>query len=361
MDKMEKDDSTNKIGRALDELKRKLQREREEAESLTAHFTLRRDQVKPVEDSRRKKLDEELSAARKELAAQKEANNQLARQLATERENHSNANGKNGTEVQTLQQELNSARTQLQEQRQAAENLINQVAAERDECRTQLSEVEPRMQALEVELSASRQQLSELQEKAATIEQLTQERDESQAAIAEIEARIQMLQEESEASQKLSREQRELTLEAIRNLESERDEYCARLNEQETKEKELQEQLEGARKQLQEQADAAREGRESPISGPGNASLNGCAEPWLTAVPLTLALMSADMLSNSLRSAPETKEAVREIQASSQKLLALLRTADWKQPAEDVPAADESQSPEQPDAPAGQFGEMTPA
>ena len=371
---MEKDASTNKIERALDELKRKLQKEREEAETLTAHFTHRREQRPPQEDSRLKKLGEELAAARKQLADQKQATEQVLQQLASEREERRNTKGEVGTDVQKLKAELNETRSQLQEQRSAAEGLIQQFAAERDESRARLSEVEPRMQSLDEELAAARQQLSEQQQIAETVQLLTAERDQVRAQIAEVESRIQMLQEESEAAQNQSREQRELALEIIRNLESERDEYRAQLNEQEAKTQKVEEELAAAR----QQAVAKGAPQNSDFGGreaASDASMNGRPDLWRTAVPLTLVLMSADLLSTNLRSAPETREAVREIQLGSQKLLDLLRAVNWNTPAQESRPADqhapesESAAPDAeappaeaaPETPTGPFGSITPA
>jgi hypothetical protein len=97
--------------------------------------------------------------------------------------------------------------------------------------------------------------------------------------------------------------------------------------------------------------------------------MNGRPDLWRTAVPLTLVLMSADLLSSNLRSAPETREAVREIQLGSQKLLDLLRTVDWNAAAQKAepegqpssPSAEPTAAEAAPDAPAGPFGSITPA
>jgi uncharacterized phage infection (PIP) family protein YhgE len=233
------------------------------------------------------------------------------------------------------------------------------------------------MQFLEEELAAARAQLSEQQQMAETVRQLTTERDAVRAQIAEVESRIQMFQEESEAAQNQSREQREVALEVIRSLESERDEYRAQLNEQEAKAQRFEEELAAARQQL----DGKGGPQNSASGGYGAAadfSTNGRADLWRTAVPLTLALLSADLLSNNLRSDPETRDAVREIQLGSQKLLDWLRTVDWNTPAQEAQPAESPESPDSespaseaasaetdpeaaPDVPTGPFGSITPA
>jgi chromosome segregation ATPase len=367
---MQQDDpSTNKIQRALDELKKKLQKEREEAETLTQHFTLRRDQIRPLEDSRLKKAEEELAAARQLLEEQRQANEKLVQQLAAGREAQRGLGGDNGAEAQRLKEELNSVRAQLQEQRSAAEGLIQQFAAERDESRARLAELEPRVFALEAELATARQELSEQQLAAEaavesvseTIELLTAERDESRAQLAEVGQRIQVLQEESEAAQNLSREQRELALNVIRNLESERDEFRAQLNEQEARVRKLEGDLEAA---LAQRVEAMASGNHdaAPVASSAVGSSNGRPELWRMAVPLTLVLLSSDMLSSNLKSSPESREAIREIQLGGQKLLDLLRTIDWNKPSHEEATPQEIEHAEQsPAPPNGPFGSMTPA
>ena len=194
-----------------------------------------------------------------------------------------------------------------------------------------------------------------------TIEQLTRERDESRAQLAEVGQRIQVLQEESEAAQNLSREQRELALNVIRNLESEREEFRSLMSEQEARIRKLEQDLEAA---LAQRVDVLASGNHetAPVASSPVASANGRPELWRMAVPLTLMLLSSDMLSTSVRTSPESREAIREIQLGSQKLLDLLRTVDWNKPAEqDTKPLDADQLEQSPAPPNGPFGSMTPA
>jgi len=335
---MEKDPSTDKIQMALDNLKRKLQKERDDAETLTQHWTFRRVQTPSAEDSHRKKLESELAAARNQLAEHKQAAEQLRQQLEAERDSHRGLKNETGAEVRELEEELNAARGQLQEQKSAAENLIQQFAAERDESRARLSEVEVSTKALEEELAAARQQLSEQQQQAAEmIQQLTAERDESRAQYSDVESRIQVLGEELGGAQSRFREQLEAAINIIRNLEAERDEFCAQLREQEARAQKVEKELTEAQQQLQEQIHAAA------------AAERARAE-------LTLVLLSSDLLAMNLRSSPETRDAVREIQLGSQKLLDFLRTSDFSAP----DLAKPNPSEETPREPAGPFGAITP-
>ena len=127
---MEDQAGQGRIQNSIENLKRRLQREREESETLTHNLSFRRDQAPPVEDSRLKKLEAELAAAQKELAEQKEIAEQSKQQLAKEQAS------RQGNE------ELAAAQSRLQEQKAAAEQLIQQLAAERDESRGRLREME---------------------------------------------------------------------------------------------------------------------------------------------------------------------------------------------------------------------------
>ena len=88
-----------------------------------------------------------------------------------------------------------------------------------------------------------------------------------------------------------------------------------------------------------------------------DSSLNGRLDLWRMAVPLTLVLMSSDLLAMNLRSSPETLEAVREIQLRSQKLLDFLRTSKLLRPSPPKP----DQPEETPRETAGPLGTITPA
>ena len=351
---MDHESDASKLRNTLDGLKRRLQHEREESETLTHHLTFNREQGPRVEDPRLRKLESELAAAQKQLAEQKAVAEQLLQQLAAERASRAQPT-ETGPDAQKLEEELATARSQLQNQKEAAERLIQQFAAERDESRAQLSEAESQARALQEELTAARQQINEQQQAAETIQQLTAERDESRAQLHEVESRIQVLGEEFVGAQEQFREQRESAVNFIRDLEAERDENRARLSEMEAREQKLDEELEAARKELQEKMSTvtAAEGRQN--SGQDSA-LNTQLEHWRMAVPLLLVLMSSDLLAMNLRSSPETLEAVRDIQSGSQKLLDFLRTFDLK-----TSSPDSSQEAAQEKKTDGHFGTLTPA
>ena len=402
---MANDADQGRIQNSIENLKRRLQREREESETLTHNLSFRRDQAPPMEDSRMKKLEAELAAAQKELAEQKAiaeqskqqlakqqtspqrneelataqirlqdqktAAEQLIQQLAAERDESRGRLREMEIWTRTLGDELATTRQQLSDQQQTAET-VRQLTSERDQDRTHLAEAESRARGLEEELAAARQQLSDQQQTAETIRQLTAERDESRAQLSDVESRIQVLGEELAAAQEQSREQREAVGNFIQRLEAERDETGARLREQEERAQKLEEELAATRQQLQEQinvataAEKAAGERQALLSqGVGgqvsalDRSANGQPDLWRIAASLTLVLMSSDLLALNHGSCPETQEAVREIQLGSQKLLDFLRNFNSQSP---TPQPTKSDQPaETPRETTGAFGTITPA
>ena len=359
---MEKETFSNKLQNTLVDMKRRLQKEREEAVLLTQHLAAQRVQGRLVEESRARKLELELAAARTQLAEQKGAARNLAEQLASMQEGARAQLHQAESRMREMKAELAvAAQGQLQEQKDAAGRLIQQLAAERDASRAQLSEAESRTRALEEELGSARQQLNEQQQAAETIRQLTEERDESRAQLSEIESRLPAIEEEVVAAQEQFREQREMAVSVIQRLEEERDELLAQLNEQGARGQKLEEALVTTQNQLQEQMSvtaAAQSARAGGQASATDSALNGRPELWRMALPLTLVLMSSDFLAMNLRARPETLEAVREIQLGSQKLLDFLRSLDLNV-AEPNPA-ERDQLEEIPHDPAGPHGTITP-
>ena len=361
---MENDAGQGRIRDTLDDLKRRLQKERQESETLTHHLAFQRERA-PAEDSRLKKLETE-------LVVQTQLVEELRQQLAAEQQSAQARRSEPEAKTRQLEEALAAVQRRLGEQKEAAEQLIQQLAAERDESRARLREVESGTGALEEELAEARRQLNEYQQTAETIRQLTAERDENRAQLNEVESRIQVLTEDLMGAQEQFREQREMAVNVMQRLESERDELRARLNEEEARTQKLEDELAASRQQLQEQRNAvaaserARAEQQALLHATGgrqdsapDGSLNGRLDLWRMAVSLTLVLMSSDLLATNLRSSPETRDAAREIQLGSQKLLDFLRTFDFNAPAPD--SAKPNPSPETPREPAGPLGTVTPA
>ena len=57
---MDKEPGSNRLHRTIEELKQRLQKEREASETVTQHFTLQREQGRQVDESRARKLEEDL-------------------------------------------------------------------------------------------------------------------------------------------------------------------------------------------------------------------------------------------------------------------------------------------------------------
>ena len=114
---MKNDGASNRLQSTLDDLKRRMQQERQAAESLTHHLTAQRDQGRVVEESRIRKLESELADAQRQWAEQKAVADKLSQQLANER---------SGTppRVRELEQELDAAESRFQRERDAGSQSI---------------------------------------------------------------------------------------------------------------------------------------------------------------------------------------------------------------------------------------------
>jgi chromosome segregation ATPase len=270
--------SSGRLKATLDDMKRKLEEDREAAELLTRHLTVQRAQKVPMGPSRMNQLETDLAEARKQMLEQKKTTEKWIQQVTTERDAGRGRLREAEASMQKLRDELAASQNQLKEQREAAESLIQQVMADskgtvmaggdleaqsrareleedRLEAEQRLSKAEARVQAAQEELAAARQQLSEQKQASEeSIQQLTAERDESRAQYSEVESRTEVLQEEFAAAHEQFREQRETAVRVIQQLEAERDESQGRSSELEAKAAELEKELEAARAQLQNES-----------------------------------------------------------------------------------------------------------
>jgi len=270
---------SDKIHATLDDLRRRLEEEREATETITRAFTIHRDQQLAAGESIASKLEKELAEARKQLAEQKESAERWFQQATAEREASRARLLEAQASLENLSAELADARAQLIDQREAAERLIHQVASERDETRDQFSDVESRMRVLEQEFAAGQQQF---------------------------------------------REQREAALALIRQLEEDRDEHRAQGSEFQVQAQRLEEELTVVRAQLQQERNQLRTADlldRSKVSALGEM-------PWHRGVPLALVLFSTDLLEMSLRSNTEMLETVQEIQSLTRTLFDHLQNRD---------------------------------
>jgi chromosome segregation ATPase len=193
-----------KLQSALEELKGRLQQEREAFETLTRQLAVRREQNSAAEDARLKKLNQELAIAVRQVADHKEEAESFRRQLARQRAESIGLMRKLERELGKAEDRLReerAARAELERQAEAGRSLIEQLTAERDESRQQLSEVESRTGAVEEEFAAAQEQFRAQREAAAhVIEYLEQELNEPQGRLSELEARVQWLEEELAAA-----------------------------------------------------------------------------------------------------------------------------------------------------------------
>ena len=273
---MGKETGTQGFHQRMDEIERRLQEEREAAETLTQHLASQRNEK---EEIRSRELQKQLEIAQQQLKEQKEGAEGLIQQIAAERdESRSQLSGAEAR-MQKLEQELGAANEKPEEQRKAAESerLIKQLETERDESRSQMNEVEEHMRDLERQIGAAQEQFHQQSETAVkTIRQMATERDESRSQVSEVEDRMQKLEEELAA--------------------------------------------------VQEELRAKTKSGDSPADPQAAVLPDGQqTRYWQAVAPLSLMIVSADLLAMSVQSNPPLLEIVRNIQPQCQNLLELLR------------------------------------
>jgi chromosome segregation ATPase len=220
------DAPTGRLQSTLDDLKRRLQQEREASESLTHTLTAQRDQARAAEQSRVRKLESELAGMMRQWAEQKAHTERMAQQLADER-------GAAESRIREIEEVLASIESRYQGERAAAEDLVRQLAGERDGLRQELSMAEARISSLEVDLAALQSRLDVLPHSS-----------------EELESRVDGLQEKPPIFEDQLREQREASAHAIRQVETERDEARAKWTELEARNQWLEEELAAAQEML---------------------------------------------------------------------------------------------------------------
>ena len=133
----------DKLRATLEEMKRKVEEEREAAETLTRTLTLRRDQrgqrvatiaprpTRTATGVSTGRVEQELAAVRKQLEEQSATTERWIQQLTKERDAGRARMAEAETCVRRLRDELATANSQLAEQKEAAEHLIQQLLAEK--------------------------------------------------------------------------------------------------------------------------------------------------------------------------------------------------------------------------------------
>jgi DNA repair exonuclease SbcCD ATPase subunit len=357
--------SSGRLKATLDDMKRKLEEDREAAELLTRHLTVQRAQKVPMGPSRMNQLETDLAEARKQMLEQKETTEKWIQQVTTERDAGRGRLREAEASMQKLRDELAASQNQLKEQREAAESLIQQMMADSkgtvaqaggdlearsrareveedlQKARQQLGALEARVRASEEELAAVRQQFSEQKQASEeAIRQLMTERDESRGRLSEAEARVRGSEEELAAARQQLSEQKQASEESIQQLTAERDESRAQYSEVESRTEVLQEEFAAAHEQFREQRETAvrviqqleaerdeSQGRSSELEAKA-AEL----EKELEAARAQLQNESGrDTVSQGVRI--ELLDAVMEMQIQGQKLLDILQT--WNSKAAD--------------------------
>ena len=368
---MAMDSEKDKLQKNLDDMRRRLQEERVAAESLTRHFATQHEQGYSGEQSRVKKVELELTVAKKQLADQKESAEKIFHQLTAERDTSWAQVRDLETNHRSLSQDLEETRRQIQDQREASERLIAQLIAERNELQKFRSEADSKALEFEEKLSAVQQEVEQKRAAEELVRQMTAERDESRSHLAEIESRTQALEEDMASAQNLFREQREAAVRLIQQLESERDEYKAQVNDLEAGTQILQEELAASREQLQMKEAAAQAPPELPASparpplwlpnwegvkqaDEANAGSNGNSELesapnadpvdayWRTAMSISLLLISSDLLAMNMKKDADAISRVREIQSQTQRLLERLHNSIGAKPQTDAEKQEDS-------------------
>lgn len=344
---MQKATDSRKLQSTLDDLRRRLKQERQEAETMTHNLSAQREQGRLAEDSRVRRLESELATAHQQLSEQREENTRLAQQVSADRREAQLRHARFEEELAALEAHLsdqrNAAETlarglrlssednaagegtptladynQLQSEIGSARKRIEELVFERDDVSRKFQEAESWGRTLEEEESRLRREIESL--RAALEEQihnLEAERDEARAGLSEVEGRTRAVEEEFLAAQEKTREQREAAREVIQQLEIEREENRGRITELEARTQWLEEELAAARRQMQE---AGLSVSEAEMSGIDQKDLY-----WRLTVPLTLVMVSTDLLAMNSQTSPQMREAVRAIQQESRRMLDSLR------------------------------------
>jgi chromosome segregation ATPase len=343
---MQRETDSKKLQGTLDDLRRRLKEERHEAETMTHNLSAQREQGRVAEDSRVRRLEAELAAAHLQLADQREEAARLAQQAAADRREMQ-------LRAQRFEEELAMLESRLSDEHLAAEKMVtaiqlnandcttkglpslaefNHIQSELDEARRQcadlsadrdatlqkLKEAESWGRALEEEETRLRAEIEAQRGRLeAQISELATDREEARANLAEVEGRTKALEEEFVAAQEKSREQREAAREVIGQLEAERDENRNRLTELEARSQWLEEELAAAQRQLRE---AGLPAGDLPTTGVQQNDLY-----WRLTVPLTLVMVSTDLLALNSHTTPQMRDAVRAIQMESRRMLESLR------------------------------------
>jgi len=243
---------TGRLQATLDEMKRRLEEDREAAELLTRRLTFHRDN-RPVAGPARlspsfSPIEAELSEARKQLNEQKALTEKWIEQVNTERDAGRARLRDADSKLLKLQEQLQAAQHQLNEQKEAAEGLIQQLVAASNGASSPSGDAAARMAALERELESARQQLCEqMQSAEGRIRLLTAERDQAQADGSG--ASNPALELELEAVRRQLAEQMKATEKQIQQLTAEHERMHSLLKQVENRTKALDDELVAAREQ----------------------------------------------------------------------------------------------------------------
>ncbi len=322
----------HKLQSTLDDLKRRLQQEREAAVSLTHHLNSQREQSLQAEDSRVRKLEAELASAQQKLADQQMILEKKAKQSLAEK---NELLGK----VKRLEDGLAARGDVSQQDLDERDRTIQRLTGERDESRTQQAAMEFARQLADEESAKLQSELAEKEKSSEElVQRITADRDEARAELAEVAGRTSAVEEELVAAERQFREQREAALEAIQQLEAERKDNLSRLSELEARAQWLDEELATTKKQLESAGADAPSGQ--PITQNMLAMLPESLPAdqrdlyFRMAVPLTMVLVSTDLLAMNLKSSPGVIDAVRNVQLQSQQLLEVIRDQEERRQAE---------------------------
>lgn len=344
---MLKGTDSRKLQSTLDDLRRRLKQERQEAETMTHDLSAQREQGRIVEDTRTRRLEAELATAHQQLTEQREENARLAQQMAADRREAQLRHARFEEELASLEAHLTDQRSaaetlakgmrlvsdsagagegvptladfqQLQQDLGSARKRIDELVLERDGFAQRLKDAESWGRTLEEEESHLRGELDTVRKTLELqISELQAERDETRASLAEVEGRTRAVEEEFIAAQEKSREQREAAREVIQQLETERDEKQNRVSELEARAQWLEEELAATRRQLQDAGVAG--------AGADTATTDQKDLYWRLTVPLTLVMVSTDLLAMNSQTSPQMKDAVKAIQQESRRMLESLR------------------------------------
>ena len=267
--------ASGRLQATLDEMKRRLEEEREAAELLTRRLNFHRENRENREQVATRAafgqmqrtgapiagfspLENELNDARKQLHDQKALTEKWIEQVTAERNAGRARLHESECRMEALQEKLATVHAQMSDQKAAAEAMIAQLMANAG---SPAAEDAPPLDAAAEGVAQQDQQHLREQQNAAEeqVRTLTAERERMQSLLKQLENRAKVLDEELVAVRSQMDEQRRATEDEVCRLTAEREQMQLQIREQQARSDAQAEELDSARRQFEVAEDQIRD------------------------------------------------------------------------------------------------------